>query len=159
MHNLRWLATVVLIGCAAAAAQPAPEPLAMEPPTIEKAHRIAEQVIGLAVAEACCTGWHQQIIARYRPFIMRSHEGRIMLAGQWLASGYCQTHGEGWRDALVGQFAHIRSRFEQHPDQRRFCKQTAIAAHEWSDGHPAAETGFSLQYENEVIRRLIVAGL
>jgi hypothetical protein len=155
MRILRWLAAA-LIGSAAvpAAAQPATQPQAME-----RAYRIVEQVIGLAVAEARCTGRHQKMVARYRPFIMRSHEARIMLAGQWLANGYRQSHGEAWREALTGELARIRIRLEQQPDPKRFCKQAAIAARDWSDGHPPGEPGAITQQENEVIRRLIVAGL
>jgi len=101
----------------------------------------------------------KQMIARYRPFIMRSHEARIMLAAQWLANSYRQSHGEAWREALTGEFAHIRIRLEQQRDPKRVCKQAPIAARDRSDGRPPGEPGAITQQENGVIRRLFLTGL
>ena len=97
------------------------------------------------------------MIARYRPFIMRSHEARIMLAEQWLANSYRQSHGEAWREALTGELARIR--LEQQRDPKRVCKQAPIAARDRSDGHPPGEPVAITQQENGVIRRLFLTGL
>lgn len=156
MRYLRLLAVTALVGSAAA---PATAQSAADPQANERAYRVVEQVIGLAVAEARCTGRHQKMVARYRPYVMRGYEGRIMVAGQWLARLYRERHGEAWREALVGELDRIRFQFEQQPDQREFCKQAAIAAREWSDASPPEQLSILSRQENEIIRKLILSGL
>lgn len=101
-----------------------------------------ELAIALAVAEARCSGDHRKMVARYRPLVLSRQSRRFTLAGQQMALRYQQAHGDGWREALQADLVKIRTGFEQHPDLRKFCKQTAIQARFESNEHPEGVGSF-----------------
>jgi hypothetical protein len=131
MTRLLFLCTAAVLA-APALAQPATIQALPQPSPV------AELAISLAVAEARCTGKHREMIARYRPQLMRLRAEAFKAAGIQMAQRYSQAHGAAWRAALDADMAGLRDRYEQHPDPKRFCRQASIQARELSSAHESA---------------------
>ena len=131
MPRLLFLCAAAVLAVPALA-QPAKSPSLPQPGPA------AELLISLAVAEARCTGKHRQMIARYRPQLLRLGDNAFKAAGLQMAQRYSQAHGATWRAALDADMAGLRDRYEQHPDPQRFCRQAAIQARELSSAHESA---------------------
>ncbi len=130
-------ALALLTGPIAAQAAPAPpaQPAA-----------VAELLIGLAVAEARCTGSHQKMLARFRPMLQSRHAAAFRQAGQQMAMHYQQAHGDGWQAALTADLVAVRTRFEQQADDpgagKRFCRKSAVEARSLSGAELAGASNF-----------------
>lgn len=84
--------------------------------------------ISLAVAQARCTGRHGQMVARYRPQLLRLQAGPLRQDDAAMAARYRQAHGAGWEQAMAADLAALRQQMEQAGDLKRFCREQALEA-------------------------------
>ncbi|OYQ24673.1 hypothetical protein CHU93_15015 [Sandarakinorhabdus cyanobacteriorum] len=133
---VKMLFSTLLLPLLALQASPAasqPDPARLPPKT--------ETMIALAVAEARCTGRHQQMVARYRPDVAQRLAAPLRQAGQVMAARYQAVHGADWQAALAADLVAARTRFEQQARQPEFCKAQAMIARTLSRSHDDQPNG------------------